>query len=713
MSHIKMFQLEGYDPSKPNDAQLADDWRLTCAKYATMASGGKTEFETIDECQEFATKVLEEILKRGKITFHPDKMKETSLELLRRSLEQLIKGGLYLVEPHGKLFFTGEKTAMVKSRNFKRCLSFDILCSDDLAYGFIRFKPPRQISLEEFGGLRTYHAITEEERKEWWPKASKLWYYELRDFIPYPLPAEIFLPPGIQVFIDKVPFATPAREASLDVLQQVDLPDKDKRLSWLSSRAQELPDFVWIPDFVSITGSTIFADRPPHDLDIVVRVDRMDSLLSLKLDRVFREYLEHPPHLVLEPAGPNWPYFPLYDLVLRKKNKFEVTSINEPEFARRIYHQRAATEEVAKQAQQSREEDKLKLFRFYLGMKPTRITLAGERQTVDRFVSYFTEDDFPVLNSKKFDGVHLLIFRKGDKVEIWSDDGSQFDNARMPSAIKELVALKADNFIVEVEMEQWLDKIHQPREAAAAKLHRKEIEDDADLILNVFTCLFLNDENLHKESESRRQEALDSLGIKYSTNGVPDLSHKLNKVPNDICDTPKELKKSTEKLRFVAASEGVVAKKANSVYYLDGNARQGWIKFHNNALLTAKVIEAIETKTAGVFNYRYGIRPGDYAFAPGDMTEVGDEELVEVGKTFSTTVECSRGDLIQVEFETFNLTHDMRTDVSVISAWAPVFFATLDSRGEPDELDDILKRAEKERILQRKEITEEGETVYL
>jgi hypothetical protein len=95
------------------------------------------------------------------------------------------------------------------------------------------------------------------------------------------------------------------------------------------------------------------------------------------------------------------------------------------------------------------------------------------------------------------------------------------------------------------------------------------------------------------------------------------------------------------------------------------------------------------------------------------MAEVGDEELVEVGKTFSTNVKCSRGELIQVEFETFNLTHRLKNDVYEVSAWAPVFFQRLESRGEPDELDDILKRAEKEHILQEKEILETGETVYL
>jgi len=713
------FHLKGYDPSKANDAQLADDWRLISAKYATMVAGGKTEFATIAELENFAVRLLEEILKRGKITFHPDQMKETSLDLLRHSLGELIKGGLYLVPPHGEFFYSGKKTAMVKSLNFKRCLDFNILCSNDFAYGFIRFKPPRQISLKEFSHLQTTHAITEEEREKWWPKASKLWYYELRDFILYEKPKSILLPRGTQVFIDEVEFLPKpgTRNQKLttkDVLEQIDLPTRDKRLAWLSSRAQELPDFVWIPDFISITGSTIFADRPPHDLDVVARAERMDSLLGLKLDRVFREYFDRSPHLIPEPAGPNWPYLPLYDLVLRKKPQFEVVPINEPEFASHIYHQRAASEEVKRQAHQSLEEDKLKLFRFYLPMKPTRITLAGERQTVSRFVSYFSEpDDFPVLNSKKYDGMHILIFRDKDKVEVWSEDGSLLAPENFPSLIEELEGLRAENFIIEAELESWLGDIHQPREAVAAQMRSTEKEPDDNLIANVFTCTFLNGKDLHQESEATRQEALDSLGIAYSTTHIPDLSHKLNKVPNDLCHNQKELKESTERLRFLPASEGVVAKKANSVYFLDGDSREGWIKFHNNAVLRGKVIEALGTKTAGVWNYRYGILPGNYAFKPGDLAEVGDEELVEVGKTFSTNIECSRGDLIEIEFETFNLTHDQKTDYYAVSAWAPVFLSRLDSRGKPDDVDAAAEKALQEHILQEKEVTLEGEVIYL
>jgi len=70
-----LFKLEGYDPKKINDAQLGDDLRLVAAKWSSMLSGKKTEFKNREECIDFAERIMEEVLKRGKITFHPGKVK--------------------------------------------------------------------------------------------------------------------------------------------------------------------------------------------------------------------------------------------------------------------------------------------------------------------------------------------------------------------------------------------------------------------------------------------------------------------------------------------------------------------------------------------------------------------------------------------------------------------------------------------------------------
>jgi len=139
---VELFRLEDYDPSKATDAQLGDDFRLICAKYANMLRSKKTEFKSIQEVKDFAVLVVKELLKRGKVTFHatgPKRMKPSSLELLRYCLEKLVKRGLPLVEPHPRLIFEGKKTAIVKARKFDLS-QFRILCSfKNLAFGFIRF----------------------------------------------------------------------------------------------------------------------------------------------------------------------------------------------------------------------------------------------------------------------------------------------------------------------------------------------------------------------------------------------------------------------------------------------------------------------------------------------------------------------------------------------------------------------------------------------
>jgi len=67
-----LFKLEGYEPSKINDKQLGDDLKLCAAKYANILKGRKTEFKSKEECLDFGERVMQEVLKRGKVTFHPE-----------------------------------------------------------------------------------------------------------------------------------------------------------------------------------------------------------------------------------------------------------------------------------------------------------------------------------------------------------------------------------------------------------------------------------------------------------------------------------------------------------------------------------------------------------------------------------------------------------------------------------------------------------------
>jgi ribonuclease BN (tRNA processing enzyme) len=167
LRELQEFRREGYDPTKIRDDQLRDDFRLIVAKYATMREGGKTEFESIDDLLDFATEVLRELIRRDAIEFHPEKQGRYALELLREVLPRIISElspeGIYLVEPHGSLIFSGLKSAVVKSKPFKDLGPYYLL-SGNKAYVIIKLKKPREISLSEFADLKDKHKITNAER---------------------------------------------------------------------------------------------------------------------------------------------------------------------------------------------------------------------------------------------------------------------------------------------------------------------------------------------------------------------------------------------------------------------------------------------------------------------------------------------------------------------------------------------------------------------
>lgn len=110
----------------------------------------------------------------------------------------------------------------------------------------------------------------------------------------------------------------------------------------------KLPSFVWIPDFISLAGSTMYErekDREPGDVDMIVRAEEsgdgfkveLDAGLRLKVDRVMKEMIDNSTSWTGAMTGPNWRYKPLWDLVLVPHEPDEVREINEAEFAERFY----------------------------------------------------------------------------------------------------------------------------------------------------------------------------------------------------------------------------------------------------------------------------------------------------------------------------------------------------------------------------------------
>lgn len=108
--------------------------------------------------------------------------------------------------------------------------------------------------------------------------------------------------------------------------------------------------FTWIPDFISLAGSTLYErenDRDANDIDIIVRaieIDgcywiKLDSALRLKIDRMLKARLgeDKVTQWISSPYGPSWRYLPLFHLTLSPTKDIKFREVGENEFAEEFY----------------------------------------------------------------------------------------------------------------------------------------------------------------------------------------------------------------------------------------------------------------------------------------------------------------------------------------------------------------------------------------
>jgi len=372
------------------------------------------------------------------------------------------------------------------------------------------------------------------------------------------------------------------------------------------------------------------------------------------------------------------------------------------------------TDIFTQQAEQSAKEDKVELFRFFYALKPAKAHKPDEPQTIDAFIKVFKSDDYPVYSSKKFDGANHIIFRDYDKVQILSEDGTD-NTSRFPYIIEAIKKLEVTRFAVLAEIEQWENDRHMPRETVAAYLNNSDEPDDSNLIANIYDIVFFESEtvkpgDIHKLPFIERLKFLKALNIPQSTDSIPDLKLKLNMVPHEPANNPKELREQTERLRCLEGSEGNVAKPHNFIYNLE-NKPSGMAKFHNSAVLRAIVTDLKETKTPQVYTYFYGLEVDDEFEVPDDtLKKINGKKYHEIGTTFSTSIKANVGDVLDVEIENLNLTDNLIDETTSITAWVPRVLGI--SKEKAMSITEAIKTARANYILQEKEINEDGEIIY-
>jgi len=571
-----------------------------------------------------------------------------SAEMRRRKMKHAsplkeVKGrhrGLYLVPPHGRLIWEGKKKAVVKAKKFDMRGPLVIVSKENgtgLAFGLAEFDEPVEIDLSEFARQADKHRVTEEERKEWWPGHDKLYLYNLRRWTPFGRPAEVAVPQGVQTFMDEVVLKMTGSHL-------LDLSD--------------LPEFVWVPDFLSVTGSLVYlkeGDRLPHDVDVVLRATadeksgrfhlEVDDSFALKLQRALRERLGiedldidwHPTAF-----GPNWPYVSVYDLVLRPKRTAIVQDIEEPEF-----------ESLRKEVTVAKE--------WFYPPKPARAT--GERpQTVENVLAALKDVPLPVWISVKRDGAHLVISRRGGKVEAWTEDGTKL-------AVGGDKGLDFDwpagDWLVDGELEHWEGGAHFPREASVGLMHTGDLRGKFSLVVYGW---FGPGGKLLPMPEV--VSALESWGPPVLDKQTPK-NGELYVLKHFKCSTQADLAKWAKALPGYPGSEGFVVQSEDN---------KTWLKYHKAIVATVQVIEEKPTK-GPAHVYTFGV--------------MHEGKVSRVGNSFGTALKLKPGDTFKVEAETVNLYDDAGS--KRVTFWKPrVLEATTD---KADSLDAVVKRAREAGIL--------------
>lgn len=137
--------------------------------------------------------------------------------------------GLVLANPHGDLLVEGAKTLIVKDGPLVRDLGHEVvLIQGDAALGVLRLRTREPIGREEFEARKAEHRVSENERRRWWPNASRLWAFGFSVEERFEPPKRIFRDKAERTRIDEVVFKDESYYAALKSMFSSDIRSASK-----------------------------------------------------------------------------------------------------------------------------------------------------------------------------------------------------------------------------------------------------------------------------------------------------------------------------------------------------------------------------------------------------------------------------------------------------------------------------------------------------
>jgi len=605
-----------------------------------------------------------------KITLAYDGLKLILREHISQVLYEL-KEGIYLVQSHASMIYSGEKDLIIKSKLFKNKINkFLYLIEDNLCYGIIRLKFPDKINLEEFDKLKDRHQITDEERTKWWPYKEVLYAYDFDIIKLFETPKRVEIPQGVQTFIKDFKFL---EEQNLIVNPKTYDPEKlpsdilrdDWRIinAWYASkkRGKEIKHSIeeiinlakmiylelkkrgtkFYPEKMKPYSRELYNKVSDKSLDKNVDLSNPDLLSEFNDKILIKDFISVVGSYVEGKSQPND-----IDILIRMnqptefiKRAIEVRLLKDVSFSEDLhfiwgdpegphdsyvplYDLQLSRIKPLKIIKMFEEEIELNAVIPFYPMKPRkRFYQVGE------LLSYMFKNSNKFALEKKFNGFRAILTKIGNKIKIYSDQKKDISR-HFHTILAEAKDLSAGDLVIDAEL---VYKDGGRSEIAKYVTGKGEL-DDSEISLYIFDCIYYK-QDLTKLPWHERKSILHSLNF----------SKHLKEVNSIIVSDQTAAGKAVNFLRNLKGSEGVMIKRYDGEYTKNKKS-DAWIKFRNEDSIIIKVLE-VTIKENG-FSYLMGIK------APKDAHPkyIQDGYLV-LGNTFVSKIKANEGEHLIVNIE--------------------------------------------------------------
>lgn len=347
----------------------------------------------------------------------------------------------------------------------------------------------------------------------------------------------------------------------------------------------------------------------------------------------------------------------------------------------------------------------------------------GEVFDIERALEYINawklrgDENLIVAIQGKYDGVSCFLHRtKEGEFFVFTENGTDVTD-RLPHLVSRAAAeLPQKDYILLGELEKWTTVdgkyVHGGREVIAGELNsRLQTPQDDSYVWNFHDVIWFDEADLHLLTYAERYKILQS-NFNFGQSLLTKMRPGFNLAPTTLCRTSEEIEKVLKVIARIEFLEGAMIKKWHGFRFeLDGRTSDV-LKFKKYSEAHLWVVDSRLIRGAErTFQYKVAIEvlPSELDMAdPTAVMDFDNRKAMVVAKTFNTSVEAKRGDIVTVRFRNVFATTDDSGRFK-LSLYEPRVIENRTAGGfreEPDTLSTLIKIARDARLLVQKDFSD-------